>query len=269
MTGPPLPGEATLVASWRALARRSAGATVDEPPTSVAAVFPAWAPLNNAIARVPADDADATAAEVARLAADTRAAGVDDVGVLDPEPGRDLTTPDRAPVAGLTRDATTLVMRRRPRSRARATRRSRAPPRSRPRRWRATSRWRSGRSTRPSRSRELQALGDGARRARDRGLWTCVHDGDCGIYAMGTAPRWRRQGVARALVEHTLAVAREQGARTASLQSTPMAVSLYRSLGFEAVGRYEEWVCGAEQSSSWSNQTRSSSGMPSTSSPSG
>ena len=76
------------------------------------------------------------------------------------------------------------------------------------------------------------------------GLWACMHDGDCGIYAMGTAPQWRRQGLARSLIAHVLAVACEAGARTASLQSTPMGMSLYRSLGFEAVGRYEEWVCG-------------------------
>ncbi len=90
------------------------------------------------------------------------------------------------------------------------------------------------------------------------GLWTCLHDGDCGVYAVGTAPGWRRRGVARALVEHALADARQRGASTASLQSTPMAVSLYRSLGFEAVGRYEEWVCGEPddgESSFRSNQT--------------
>lgn len=101
------------------------------------------------------------------------------------------------------------------------------------------------------------------------GLWNCVHEGDCGIDAVGTAPGFRRRGVARSLVEHALAVARDHGARTASLQSTPMAVSLSRALGFEAVGRYEEWVFDAAAPSSRSNQTRSSSGMPSTSSPSG
>jgi hypothetical protein len=48
MSAAALPGEATLVASWRALAVTSAGATVTETPGSVAAVFPAWTPLNNA-----------------------------------------------------------------------------------------------------------------------------------------------------------------------------------------------------------------------------
>jgi hypothetical protein len=72
-----LPGEATLIASWRALARTSPGAAVSETPGSVAAVFPAWVPLNNAIARVRATDVDATTAEVTRLARRYDAAGVD------------------------------------------------------------------------------------------------------------------------------------------------------------------------------------------------
>jgi ribosomal protein S18 acetylase RimI-like enzyme len=69
-----------------------------------------------------------------------------------------------------------------------------------------------------------------------------VYGDDCGIYAVGTAPEWRRRGIARTLVQHALADSHRRGARTASLQSTPMAVTLYESLGFEAVGRYEEWV---------------------------
>jgi predicted N-acetyltransferase YhbS len=55
-------------------------------------------------------------------------------------------------------------------------------------------------------------------------------------------PGWRRQGIARMLVEHVLADAQARGARTASLQSTPMGEQLYRSLGFQPAGRYEEWV---------------------------
>jgi len=38
------PGEDTLVASWRALARLSHGAHLSYRDRSVAAVFPAWAP---------------------------------------------------------------------------------------------------------------------------------------------------------------------------------------------------------------------------------
>jgi hypothetical protein len=43
-------------------------------------------------------------------------------------------------------------------------------------------------------------------------------------------------------VEHVLADAYRCSARTATLQSTPMGQPLYESLGFQAVGRYEEWV---------------------------
>jgi ribosomal protein S18 acetylase RimI-like enzyme len=44
------------------------------------------------------------------------------------------------------------------------------------------------------------------------------------------------------LVEHALADARHRGARTGSPQSTWMGQKLYESLGFQTVGRYEEWI---------------------------
>jgi ribosomal protein S18 acetylase RimI-like enzyme len=262
MIVPALPGEATLVASWRALARRSHRAAVTESPRSVAAVFPAWAPLNNAIARMPADDA-----EPARLSAVYRAAGVDSWSYWIPSASSDLTAPDEVTTPGMVRDVSTLVMRTELDRELRVH--EDAIPTS------VTSAAEAG-----DEPVALGAIGEpgvgeslvGWAMVRDgsaiAGLWSCVHEGDCGIYAVGTAPGFRRRGVARSLVEHALAVARDQGARTASLQSTPMAVSLYQGLGFEAVGRYEEWVVDAA-SSSWSNQTRSSNGMPSTSSPSG
>ncbi len=74
------------------------------------------------------------------------------------------------------------------------------------------------------------------------GAYRFLHGSDCGIYAVGTAPAWRRRGLARHLVAHVLADAARRGARTATLQSTPMAQGVYASLGFEPVGRYEEWV---------------------------
>jgi len=46
-------------------------------------------------------------------------------------------------------------------------------------------------------------------------------------------------------MEHVLADAQRRGARTATLQSTRMGLPLYESLGFEPVGRYEEWVSRA------------------------
>lgn len=95
MTVPALPGEAPLVASWRALARRSHRATVTESPRSVAAVFPAWAPLNDAIARLPADDA-----EPARLSAVYRAADVDSWSYWIPSASSDLTGLDEITAPG-------------------------------------------------------------------------------------------------------------------------------------------------------------------------
>ena len=74
--------------------------------------------------------------------------------------------------------------------------------------------------------------------------WSFLNGSDCGIYTVGTQPEWRRRGFARALMEHVLGEAWRHGARTASLQSTRMGQPLYLSLGFQAVGRYEEWLCG-------------------------
>jgi predicted acetyltransferase len=72
--------------------------------------------------------------------------------------------------------------------------------------------------------------------------WSFVEGADCGLYTVGTVPAMRRRGFARALVEHVLADAQRAGARTATLQSTRMGQPLYESLGFEPVGRYEEWI---------------------------
>jgi ribosomal protein S18 acetylase RimI-like enzyme len=74
------------------------------------------------------------------------------------------------------------------------------------------------------------------------GAWSILHDGDCGIYTVGTLPQWRRRGLATALTQHILTDAYQRGARTATLQSTRMGQPLYETLGFEAVGRYEEWM---------------------------
>ena len=51
---PTFPGEATLIASWEALALLSPGARVSHHDRGLA-VVPAWAPLNNAIAAMTAD----------------------------------------------------------------------------------------------------------------------------------------------------------------------------------------------------------------------
>jgi hypothetical protein len=43
-------------------------------------------------------------------------------------------------------------------------------------------------------------------------------------------------------MRHLMAEALACGARTVTLQSTRAGHGLYQSLGFAAVGRYEEWV---------------------------
>lgn len=249
MTAPVLAGESTLVASWRALAVDSPGATVIERAGSVAAVFPAWSPLNNAIARVPIADRAATDAEVSRLAARYRDAGVPTWAYWVPSLAVDLDAPRARAVPGAAPDVSTLVM-----TAVLAAGRTSHPGAV------ATSIATAALAgDEPVPLARVEPPGPGSGMAawvmvRDgfavAGLWTCVHEGDCGVYAVGTAPAFRRRGDASALVEHALADARRAGARTASLQSTPDAVSLYQRLGFTAVGRYEEWVFDSGPSSS-------------------
>ena len=74
------------------------------------------------------------------------------------------------------------------------------------------------------------------------GAWSLVHGTDCGIYAVETAPGWRRRGLARGLMRAILTDAYLRGVRTATLQSTAMGEPLYAGLGFVPVGRYDEWV---------------------------
>ena len=68
------------------------------------------------------------------------------------------------------------------------------------------------------------------------------HDGDCGIYNVGTLPRARRQGLATGLTAHVLHEAKARGCMSASLQATPMAESIYASVGFRSLGRIHEYV---------------------------
>jgi GNAT superfamily N-acetyltransferase len=240
-----LPGQETLLASWAALARTSPGAGLVHSPGAVAAVFPDWAPLNNAILLDDVTTASTVAARLGRLYA---AAGVGTWALWIPSRATDLDTSDEprtvdgpCTVDGLTRDTTTLVMR--------------AVLQPGPTRTDGVVRTSIDAAIRaadePLDTAELGSpeavpglaawalLRDGAAVA---GAWSFRHGADCGIYTVGTAPAWRRRGLATALLRHVLAVAEQDGARTATLQSTPMARGLYAALGFLPVGRYEEWV---------------------------
>lgn len=74
------------------------------------------------------------------------------------------------------------------------------------------------------------------------------HDGDCGIYNMGTLPHARRRGLGSALTALHLHRARERGCATASLQATEMAEGVYAAVGFRDLGRFIEYARGSRAS---------------------
>ncbi|MFK8023805.1 MAG: GNAT family N-acetyltransferase [Ilumatobacter sp.] len=68
------------------------------------------------------------------------------------------------------------------------------------------------------------------------------HDGVAGIYGVATTEAGRGRGLAGGLTAHALGVARESGMELGVLHSTPMAQSLYRSIGFRDVATFEVWA---------------------------
>jgi GNAT superfamily N-acetyltransferase len=245
MTGPtaatPLNGQETVVACWRALAATSPGAMLVVTPHSVVAVFPSFAPWNNAIVLSP-HNVD-LAAEVVRVSDVYHRAQVSSWAFWVPSPAMSLNEPDEiTKVPGLKRDATTLVMQ----ASAGETRAlwDAARPASIADAIRATDE--------PIPTSELDGIDTDSRllagwvvlddEVAVAGAYRYLHGTDCGIYAVGTAPDWRRRGIGKRLVAHIMADAARHGARTATLQSVPAARRMYEWLGFEAVGRYEEWV---------------------------
>lgn len=82
-------------------------------------------------------------------------------------------------------------------------------------------------------------------RVADQDVATAIafdHDGDCGIFNMGTLEPFRRRGLATALLWRHLEDAIGRGCSTASLQSTPMAEGVYTAVGFHDLGRFFEYV---------------------------
>jgi len=57
-----------------------------------------------------------------------------------------------------------------------------------------------------------------------------------------TRPEARRLGLARHLTTRALAAAHAAGASTAVLHSSPMAVDLYRSVGFQPVADFQRFA---------------------------
>jgi ribosomal protein S18 acetylase RimI-like enzyme len=68
------------------------------------------------------------------------------------------------------------------------------------------------------------------------------HDGDRGIYNVGTLEHARRRGLGTALTALHLHDALARGCQTATLQSTEMAERMYTAVGFRDLGRILEYV---------------------------
>lgn len=71
------------------------------------------------------------------------------------------------------------------------------------------------------------------------------HDGDCGLFNLGTVPEARRRGLGSAVTALILHDARDRGCSTASLQATPAAERIYAAAGFRDLGRFLEYVPGS------------------------
>jgi GNAT superfamily N-acetyltransferase len=237
-----LPGQETLLACWCALAALSPEARLVETGGAIAAVFPSWAPLNNAI--LPAgSDPGAESTAVAALRELYEEAAVPVWALWRPTRTADLDATDgAAPIEELKRDTTTLVMQTAlhpalPQHRA-VVRASIADVA----RFDADVRLHASDLANPEAAPGLSGWVLLENDLVVCAAWSFVHGTDCGVYGVETLPRLRRRGFARTLVQHLLAEARRQGATTASLQSTREGQRLYASLGFAAVGRYEEWI---------------------------
>ena len=61
-------------------------------------------------------------------------------------------------------------------------------------------------------------------------------EGVAGLYSVATPPAWRGRGLGTAITRYALADARDAGYDTATLGAEPVAVNLYRRLGFRAIG---------------------------------
>jgi ribosomal protein S18 acetylase RimI-like enzyme len=233
-------GSATLLASWAAYARGAAGAALRRPPGVAAAVFPAGperAVYNNALLErgLPAD--------ARRVAVDAMEAAYAEAGVS--EFAAWVHETDAAMRADLEARRYRVVESTRAMGMVLADL-----PLPRPRLVVEALGW--------SAYLRLEGLPPDFLAAADHAalhvLGTRVdgelaaaalaydHAGDCGIFNVGTTPRYRRRGLATALTLVQLHDAAARGCVTASLQSTPMAESVYASAGMRDLGRTLEYA---------------------------
>lgn len=76
-------------------------------------------------------------------------------------------------------------------------------------------------------------------RGRPVATGALVTSGDyAGVYAVSTLPEFRRRGIGRAITQYALQLGAAGGARTGFLQSSPMGLHVYESLGFREVFSY-------------------------------
>ena len=68
------------------------------------------------------------------------------------------------------------------------------------------------------------------------------HEGDLGVFNVGTLEHARRRGLATALTTSLVNAAVQRGCTTATLQATPMAERVYEACGFRTVARILEYV---------------------------
>ena len=75
----------------------------------------------------------------------------------------------------------------------------------------------------------------------ESGLVLVEVDRDVNVSFVQTRPEARGRGLASLVLCAALTTARDRGSTTATLQATPMAVGLYRRVGFRPLGRWHEW----------------------------
>jgi GNAT superfamily N-acetyltransferase len=237
-----LRGAATLLASWREIARGCAGASLERLDGVSAAVFPnapERAIYNNAVLHRDLGPS-ARAAAVDAMEAAYRAAGVDRYAAWVHE--GDERMRGEMSARGYTVDETTRAMGvaladiALPRPGVELERAD----------WSEYLRYLRGfdlpaallAGTDPSAFHVVAARVGGETVATGLAF---DHDGDCGVFNVSTLEASRRRGLGTALTARLLHDAVERGCSTASLQSTPMAERVYAAVGFRDLGRILEF----------------------------
>jgi GNAT superfamily N-acetyltransferase len=72
-------------------------------------------------------------------------------------------------------------------------------------------------------------------------LLTRIHDADCWVGLVATAPAARGRGLATELLRGALRQARETGAQTTSLEATKLGFGVYARLGYQDLGELQMW----------------------------